>query len=133
MLEKIMLDVISSWQSTCITSELITKIIIGVIVAAIAIALVLYIYFNKKEMLYKAALYAVAKAEEEWGSGTGRIKFAEVYTYIKKEFPILTMFFTEAQLTIIIENALIDLKEILATKLAKEEKAQLENQETTTP
>lgn len=108
--------------TSCATNELITMIITGVVAAAIAIALVLYIYINKREMLYKAALYAVAKAEEEWGSGTGRIKFAEVYTYIKKEFPILTMFFTEPQLTVIIENALSDLKEILATKLAKEEK-----------
>lgn len=108
--------------TSCATNELITMIITGVVVAAIAIALVLYVYINKREMLYKAALYAVAKAEEEWGSGTGRIKFAEVYTYIKKEFPILTMFFTEPQLTVIIENALSDLKEILATKLAKEEK-----------
>lgn len=108
--------------TSCATNELITMIITGVVTAAVAIALVLYIYINKREMLYKAALYAVAKAEEEWGSGTGRIKFAEVYTYIKKEFPILTMFFTEPQLTVIIENALSDLKEILATKLAKEEK-----------
>lgn len=117
----------SEFLTGCTTSEIISTVITGVIVAAIAIALVLYIYINKKDLLYKAALYAVAKAEEEWGSGTGRIKFAEVYTYIKKEFPILTMFFTEPQLTIIIENALSDLKEILATKLAKEEKETTES------
>ena len=92
--------------ASCTTNELITMIITGVVTAAIAIALVLYIYINKREMLYKAALYAVAKAEEEWGSGTGRIKFAEVYTYIKKEFRRFTVFFPEAKLKKIIEDAL---------------------------
>lgn len=99
----------------------------------IVIALVVYVYLNKKDLLYKAALYAVAKAEDTWGSDTGRIKFAEVYTYIKKEFPLLTLFFTEAQLTIIIEDALVELKKILASKIAKEEKTQVETQEETTP
>lgn len=92
----------------------------------IVVALLVYIYLNKKDLLFKAALYAVAKAEDTWGSDTGRIKFAEVYTYIKKEFPLLTLFFSEAQLTLIIEDALDELKKILASKVAKEEKAQLE-------
>lgn len=92
----------------------------------IVIALVIYVYNNKKDLLFKAVLYAVAKAEDTWGSDTGRIKFAEVYTYVKKEFPLLTLFFTKAQLTAIIENALVELKEILATKVAKEEKIQKE-------
>lgn len=99
----------------------------------IVIALVVYIYLNKKDLLFKVALYAVAKAEDTWGSDTGRIKFAEVYTYIKKEFPLLTLFFTEAQLTVVIEDALVELKKILASKVAKEEKAQVEIQEETTP
>ena len=82
----------------------------------IFIAIIVYIFINKKDLLHKAALYAVSVAEEEWGSGTGRIKFAEVYIYIKKEFPLFTLFFTEAQLTIIIEDALEELKKILSSK-----------------
>lgn len=115
-----------------ITNNTTATIITGIVIAVIAIALVIYVYFNKKDMLYKAALYAVAKAEEEWGSDTGRIKFAEVYTYIKKEFPLLTLLFTKPQLTVIIESALADLKEILATKVAKEEKALVKSCETDT-
>lgn len=98
----------------------ITMFVVGVIV----IALLVYAFINRKGLLHKAALYAVSVAEEEWGSGTGKIKFAEVYTYIKKEFPILTLFFTEAQLTIIIEDALSELKNILASNTKKEEEIQ---------
>lgn len=96
--------------------DIITAIIVGIII----IALLIYIFFNRKDLLCKAALYAVSVAEDEWGSGTGRIKFAEVYTYIKKEFPLLTLFCTETQLTVIIEDALKDLKKILASKTSEE-------------
>jgi len=74
--------------------------------------------------LYKAALYGVAKAEEAWGSGMGLVKFAEVYTYLKKEYPFVTFFFTEAQLSITIEMALVSLKEILTLKAKQEAEKQ---------
>ena len=108
------MNMILNW----IIANPITTFIIGVIVAA----LVVYIYLNKKGLLYKAALYAVSVAEEEWGSDMGRIKFAEVYMYLKKEFPLFTLFFSEAQLNKIIEDALIELKKILASKASKEKK-----------
>lgn len=91
------------------------------VVIVIIVALVLYLYKNKKDILAKAALYAVSKAEEAWGSSTGKIKFAEVYTYLRKQFPLITFFFTEKQLTDIIETALTQMKEILATKASKED------------
>ena len=91
-------------------------LIIGII---IVIALGLLIYKNKKGLLYKAALYAVVKAEEQWGSDTGKIKFAEVYTYISNQYPVISFFFTEKQITNIIETALTEMKNILAAKQAK--------------
>ena len=91
----------------------------------IIIAMVTYIYVNKREILFQAALHAVAVAEDQWGSDTGKIKFAEVYTYLKKQYPVLTLFFTEEKLSQIIEDALVRLKVILATK-AKKEKEKLE-------
>ena len=84
------------------------------------IAMVTYIYVNKREILFQAALHAVAIAEETWGSSMGKIKFAEVYTYIKKEYPVLTLFFTEEKLTEIIEDALVRLKNVLAEKAKAE-------------
>jgi hypothetical protein len=110
------MNAISNW----IVANPITTFIIAVIIIALAV----YVYKNKKDLLCKAALYAVSVAESEWGSDMGRVKFAEVYTYIKKELPLFTLFFTEAQLRDIIEDALVELKKILATKAAKEEETQ---------
>ena len=105
------MDAIVNW----IVNNPITFLVGVIIVIAVAIL----IWKNKRGLLYKAALYAVSKAEEAWGSDTGKIKFAEVYTYIKKEYPIVTFFFTEKQLTDIIETALEEMKKILAAKQAK--------------
>lgn len=91
------------------------------IVAVIIVALCLYIFLNRKGLLCKAALYAVSVAEDEWGSDMGRVKFAEVYTALKEQYPLITLFLTEAQLSKIIEDALVELKKILARKAAKEE------------
>ncbi len=95
-----------------------------VVASVVLILAIIFMYFNKKDLLYKAALYGVAKAEEAWGSGMGQIKFAEVYTYLKKEYPFITFFFTEAQLSIIIETALVSLKEILTLKAKQEAEKQ---------
>lgn len=92
------------------------------VVTIIVIAVVVMMWNNKKGLLARAALYAVSKAEETWGSDTGRIKFAEVYTYLSKQYPLVTFFFTEKQLTQIIEDALTEMKKILANKTAKQEK-----------
>lgn len=92
------------------------------------IALIVMIYINRKDVLLKSALYIVAKVEEEWGSGMGKIKFAEAYTYLKSKYSIVTFFLPEALLTKMIEDALVRLKEILASKEAKA-KAELEAQE----
>lgn len=118
------MDAILNW--------IVTNPIMTFVIAIIIIALVVYIYLNKKDLLYKAALYAVSVAEDEWGSDMGRIKFAEVYTYIKKEFPLFTLFFPEAKLKKIIEDALVELKKILASKAAKTEAVQQAVTEETT-
>ncbi len=90
--------------------------VVIIVTAILIICLFVYGYRNKKGMLYKAALYAVSKAEEAWGSQTGRIKFAEVYAYLSKQYPIVTFFFTESQMTKMIENALVEMKKILYSK-----------------
>lgn len=90
------------------------------VIAVIAIAVVVMVARNRKGLLVKAALYAVSKAEDTWGSNTGRIKFAEAYTYLTKQYPIVTFFFTEEQISQIIEDALTQMKEILASKASRE-------------
>jgi hypothetical protein len=94
------------------------------------IALAVTIYMNRKDVLLKSALYIVAKVEDEWGSDMGKIKFAEAYTYLKSKYPIITFFLPEAMLSKMIEDALVRLKEILASKESKA-KAQAESVEQT--
>ncbi len=101
--------------------------VLCIVVCIIIIAITVYLIRYRQDILKKAALYAVAKAEEAWGSNTGRIKFAEAYTYIKKNYPVITFFVSEAQLSKLIEDALVSLKEIIATResIAKKEEEKL--------
>ena len=63
-----------------------------ILLVIILIAVIIHVIKKDKNGLYAAALYLVTVAEEEWGSKTGQIKFAEVLSYIKKTYPILTLF-----------------------------------------
>ena len=98
--------------------------VMSLVILVIAIAIIVLIYINRKDVLLKSALYIVAKVEEEWGSDMGKIKFAEAYTYIKSKYPIVTFLLPESVLTKIIEDALVKLKEILASKASKQDKAE---------
>ena len=98
--------------------------VMSLVILVIAIAIIVLIYINRKDVLLKSALYIVAKVEEEWGSDMGKVKFAEAYTYIKSKYPIVTFLLPESVLTKIIEDALVKLKEILASKASKQTKAE---------
>ena len=99
--------------------------VMSLVILVIAIAIIVLIYINRKDVLLKSALYIVAKVEEEWGSDMGKIKFEEAYTYIKSKYPIVTFLLPESVLTKIIEDALVKLKEILASKASKQAKAEV--------
>ena len=96
--------------------------VMTVAILVVIIAIIVLIYVNRKDVVLKSALYIVAKVEEEWGSDMGKIKFAEAYTYLKAKYPIITFFLPQTLMTKIIEDALVKLKEILASKASKEEK-----------
>ena len=100
----------------------------ALVILVIIIAVGFLIYINRKDVILKSALYIVAKVEEEWGSDMGKVKFAEAYTYIKTKYHIVTFLLPESVLKKIIEDALVKLKEILATKASKQ--AKLEAEET---
>ena len=102
-----------------------TNPVMSLVILVIAIAIIVLIYINRKDVLLKSALYIVAKVEEEWGSDMGKVKFAEAYTYIKSKYPIVTFLLPESVLTKIIEDALVKLKEILASKASKQAKAEV--------
>lgn len=106
---------------------IIANPVMTLVILVILIAISVLIYINRKDVILKSALYIVAKVEEEWGSDMGKVKFAEAYTYIKAKYPIVTFLLPESVLKKIIEDALIKLKEILATKASKQVKLETEN------
>ena len=108
---------------TIINSTWIVAVII------IAICVITYVIKKGKVSLYDAALYLVTVAEDEWGSDTGKIKFAQVLTTIKKMYPFTSFFLKEKELADIIEAALDEMKRIIAAKKAKEEKLLKEKME----
>lgn len=95
------------------------KYVIIAVAIVIVIAIAVLIFNNRKDVLAKAALEAVARAQQAWGSDTGRLKFAEVYAYLKTHYPVVTFFLSEKRLSDIIEKALADLKELIAGKVQK--------------
>lgn len=105
---------------------IITNPVMTLVILVILIAIGVLIYINRKDVILKSALYIVAKVEEEWGSDMGKVKFAEAYTYIKEKYPIVTFLLPESVLKKIIEDALVKLKEILATKASKQAKLETE-------
>lgn len=100
--------------------NLITSNLYIVVFVIILIAVAIYVFKKGKTGLYAAALYLVTVAEDEWGSNTGQIKFAQVLASIKKSYPIISLFIREIELKQIIEDSLTQMKTILATKQAKE-------------
>lgn len=46
-------------------------------------------YYGKKELVKKIILTLVIQAETRWGSGTGKIKFAEVLSSVYDRLPYI--------------------------------------------
>ena len=92
------------------------------IVAAIAIVSVISIKIYKwckmpdKEQLRQVQewlLYAVAKAEEQLGSGTGELKLRYVYDMFMTKFPAVALFISFDDFCIMVEKALNTFEDML--------------------
>jgi hypothetical protein len=93
------------------------KLTINVLVILVfACGLGLLWYYGKKELVKKIVLNLVIQAENFWGSGTGKIKFAQVMAQIYEKLPwIIRLFVTTNTVTRWIEEAVEYIKtEILA-------------------
>lgn len=84
-----------------------------VIVAFIA-ACVILIKKGATKMVKQMLFYLVLIAEEQFGSGTGDLKYAAVVTWIYERLPPVVKFFlTSAQLDRLIEAAVAEMKDYL--------------------
>lgn len=78
------------------------------------IALIFLYRRGAKKKVYEILFYLVTLAEEEFGSGTGQLKFAAVTTWIYDKLPAITkLLFTTKQIDNMIEEAVKKMKEYL--------------------
>lgn len=58
--------------------------------------------------------YLVTEAEAQFGNGTGQLKYAAVVAWLYEKLPtIMKILFTEKQIDILIENAVLRMKKYL--------------------
>ena len=91
----------------------------GLVVMVAAVLLVIqFIRYPRATQLKKVKewlLYAVAKAEKELGSGTGRLKLRFVYDLFLVRFSWLSMLITFDLFSRMVDEALIEFRELLET------------------
>lgn len=94
------------------------------ILAAISIVSVvsvkIYKWFKKPtseqmRQVQEWLLYAVAKAEEILGSGTGELKLRYVYDMFLVKFPVIAIFISFDDFSIMVEKALQKFEELIQT------------------
>lgn len=91
-------------------------VIITAVVAVIGAVVLAKLGYEKQAKAI--ALFLVARAEQEWGGGTGEIKFAAVAEALFEKIPAAKFFLSEKTVSVIIENAVDKLKKYLAEKSA---------------
>jgi len=89
----------------------------SVLVVVVAILALIYLYKRgAKKKVFKILFYLVTLAEEEFGGGTGQLKFAAVTTWIYERLPAITkLLFTTKQIDNMIEDAVERMKDYLKT------------------
>lgn len=89
------------------------------VIIAVAVAVAGAIILAKlgyKKQAKAIVLYLVARAEQEWGGGTGEIKFAAVTDALFEKLPAAKFFLTSRTVSSIIEDAVKRLKVYLASE-----------------
>jgi len=87
----------------------------SVLFVVIAIVALVFMYRRgAKKKVFDILFYLVTVAEEEFGGGTGQLKFAAVTTWIYDRLPAITkLLFTAKQIDNMIEEAVARMKEYL--------------------
>lgn len=87
------------------------ELFINIAVLTVFFSILIFIWKQGyKKQAHKALLIFVIQAEKAWGRGTGKIKFAEVYS----KLPILVkLLFSQEEISEMIESAVRLMKEHL--------------------
>lgn len=91
-----------------------------ILVVLIIVVFIVAIKVGYKKQIKQLLLALVVKAEKEYGSGTGKVKFSAVCNWIYDKLPpIARIFITSKDIENLIETAVLEMKDYLA----KNEKA----------
>ncbi len=95
------------------------EIFINITILTLFFSFLIFIWkCGYKKQAHKALLIFVIQAEKAWGKGTGKIKFAEVYSRL----PILVkLLFSQDEISEMIESAVIFMKKQLIDLMNEEE------------
>lgn len=83
------------------------------IAIAVAVLIILILMWRKgyRKQVRQILLALVTQAEKAWGSGTGPIKFSDVYGRLPV---IVTLLFSQSDISDMIEDAVAEMKKLLA-------------------
>lgn len=92
--------------------------IVGSVIIAFVVGLGIYRFVTmpkekKKAKVHAWLIFAVAKAEKEFGSGNGKIKLSFVYDLFMIKFPFLSKVISFEKFSGLVDEALKDMKETL--------------------
>lgn len=99
-------------------SEFFTTYCVHILVTLLFLAGFLFFILNGRKNIKEWLLYAVVQAEMVWGAKTGKIKLREVYNDFVKAFPIISKIIPFTAFSALVDLALDEMKEILATNEA---------------
>ncbi|BEP28828.1 hypothetical protein [Helicovermis profundi] len=97
--------------------NLVKNNLLSIVVVLIFILVLIYLWKKgKKKSIKDTIFYFVCKAEQEFGSKTGEIKYVAVSTWVYVNMPkIFRLIFTKEEIGGYIEEAVEKLKEILVS------------------
>lgn len=101
-------------------------LVLGIIIAVCVVAMGIYMFCKLEkerqlEIVKEWLLLAVVKAEKELGGGTGKLKLRFVYDLFIDKFKFLSYMITFQQFSLLVDAALITMKELMDSNKKVEE------------
>ena len=78
-------------------------------------AVCVYFVLSGKESVKKWLLYAVTMAETELGSGTGKLKLAQVYSEFVTQYPIFAKIIPFSVFSVWVDSVLDEMRKLINT------------------
>ncbi len=81
------------------------------------VMVVIYFVLSGKKSVLNWLLYAVSMAESDFGSGTGKLKLAQVYYFFVDKYPILSKILPFTVFCALVDQALKEMRKMMENNL----------------